>query len=394
LLGWVWFFRIDKQVIGHTWRHSLHESDFKKLTLTTKLMRKKIFKLIKYALLLCVATYLLLAFIPRTYDVPHLQKREGTKYWDLSTGSKIAYTLVSAKGIKKPYPIIYLHGGPGGFITDRNIKILAPLSEDGYDLYLYDQIGSGQSDRLANINDYTADRHKKDLEEIIKKTGAEKAILIGQSWGAILAALFVADNHDKVEKVIFTGAGSIQPMREELLNTNAPDSLNLRKPPYSNRDANKKSNNIRTNAITFWAKSFGKKLASDKEVDDFQTYLNSELNKATVCDNSKALKAEGGGGFYVQVMTVRSFSEIKDPRPKLKDCKVPVLIMKGQCDNQPWGFVYEYLELFPNHKLIIIPDAGHSISVEQPELYLKTIRAFLNQDSTSGQSLSESSTNR
>jgi len=77
-------------------------------------------------------------------------------------------------------------------------------------------------------------------------------------------------------------------------------------------------------------------------------------------------------------MTVRSFTETKDPRPKLKGLKIPVLIMKGQCDNQPWGFANEYLELFPNYQLNIIPDAGHSISVEQPELYLKTIRDFLN----------------
>ena len=319
-----------------------------------------------------------MVFIPRTYDVPPLKKREGTKYWDLPTGSKIAYTLVPAKNNRKPFPIIFLQGGPGGFISDRNIAILTPLSEDGFDIYLYDQVGSGLSDRLANIMDYTADRHKKDLEEIVKKINAEKVILIGQSWGAILATLFIADNPDKVEKVIFTGAGSIQPMREELLNTNPPDSLNLRKPPYTNREANEKSKNIRISAMTFWAKTFGKKLGTDKEADDFQTYLNSELNKATVCDTSKALKAESGGGFYSQIMTVKSFSEIKDTRPKLKGSKIPILIMKGQCDNQPWGFVNEYLELFPNHQLKIIPGAGHSISVEQPELYLNSIRGFLN----------------
>jgi proline iminopeptidase len=340
-------------------------------------MRKNIFQFIKYALLLCLVAYLLAVFIPRSYDVPHMHKRKGTQYWDLQTGSRIAYTLVSAKGQKKPFPIIYLQGGPGGFISDRNIHMLAPLSEDGFDVFLYDQIGSGQSERLSDITEYTADRHKKDLEELIKKIGSEKVILIGKSWGAILATLFIADNPEKVEKVIFTGAVPIQPMNEELLNKNAPDSLNLRKPPYSNREAIEKSKNIRINAITFWAKSFGKKLASDKEADDFQTYLNGELNKATVCDTSKALEAEGGGGFYAQVMTVQSFNKIQDLRAKLKGSKVPILLMKGQCDNCPWGFVNEYLELFPNHQLKIVPDAGHSISVEQPELYLKIIRDFL-----------------
>jgi len=342
-------------------------------------MRKNILQFVKYALLLGIVAYMLAVFIPRSYDVPKMHKRKGTQFWDLQTGSRIAYTRVSAKGLKKPSPIIYLQGGPGGFISDRNIKMLAPLSEDGFDIFLYDQIGSGQSERLSDINEYSAVRHKKDLEELIKKIGSEKVILIGQSWGAILATLFIADNPEKVEKVIFTGAGPIQPMQEELLNKNAPDSLNMREPPYSNREANEKSKNIRINAITFWAKYFGKKLASDKEADDFQNYLNIELNKATVCDTLKALEVEGGGGFYAHVMTVQSLHKIQDSRPKLKGSKVPILLMKGQCDNLPWGFVNEYLELFPNHQFRIIPDAGHSISVEQPELYLKIIRSFLNQ---------------
>lgn len=91
----------------------------------------------------------------RSYNVPQLQKRASTQYWDLPTNSRIGYTLISAKNKKKPYPIIYLHGGPGGFVTERDITMLSPLSDDGYDVYLYDQIGSGQSDRLENINEYT-----------------------------------------------------------------------------------------------------------------------------------------------------------------------------------------------------------------------------------------------
>jgi proline iminopeptidase len=342
-------------------------------------MKKNIFQVIKYVLLMGFVVFLLEVFIPRSYDVPPIHYRKGTQYWELQTGSKIAYTLVSAKGIKKPYPIIFLQGGPGGFITDRNIKMLKPLSEDGFDIYLYDQIGSGLSARLSDITEYTSERHKKDLEEITKKIGSKKVIIIGQSWGAILATLFIAENPHKVEKVILTGAGPIQPIHEELADIIIPDSLKLRKPIYSNAEANEKTKNIRINAAIFWAKTFGKKLIPDQEADDFQTSLNQELNKAIVCDTSKALKAEGGGGFYAQVMTMQSFKEIQDIRPKLKGSKLPILFMKGQCDNQAYGFLKEYLEFFPNHQMKIIPDAGHSISVEQPELYLKTIREFLNQ---------------
>ena len=125
-----------------------------------------------YALVLILGIFSLVVFIPKNYDVPHMKFRKGTQYWDLPTGSRIGYTLVQATGAKKPYPVIFLQGGPGGVITDRNIHMLAPLSENGYDIYLYDQAGSGLSGRLKNIREYTAERHKRDLEDIIRKTGA------------------------------------------------------------------------------------------------------------------------------------------------------------------------------------------------------------------------------
>lgn len=311
--------------------------------------------------------------------MPKANQRQGTQYWELPTGSKIGYFHITAKGTKKTYPIIFLQGGPGGFISNYNIKTFTALSDDGYDIYLYDQIGSGQSERLSNISEYTTDRHKQDLEEIVKIIDSEKVILIGQSWGVLLATLFIADNPNSVEKIIFTGVPPIQPMNKQYLDIKAPDSLHLKKPHYSNQEANEKTQNIRSSVTAIYARAFGMKLATDKEVDDFQTYRNQELNKATVCDTLKALEAEGGGGFYAQVMTIKSFSEIKDPRTKLKNRKIPTLIMKGQCDSQPWGFVIEYLELFSSHTLKIIPNAGHSIAVEQPEIYINAIRNFLNQ---------------
>jgi proline iminopeptidase len=342
-------------------------------------MKKILLKVIKYGILLCTAIFLLVVFIPKTYNVPQLQKRASTQYWNLPTGSRIGYTLVPATGVMKPYPVIFLQGGPGGPIYNRNIQMLSPLTEDGYDVYLYDQIGCGFSNRLENIEDYTADRHKRDLEEIIKIIGAKKVILIGQSWGAVLAVLFIADNPDKIEKVIFTGPGPVFPLNKNLADIVPPDSLHLINPVATNADANNKANTLRTRFAAYFAQSFGIKLASDKEMDDFQTYQTG-FNKATVCDTSKAPKAEAGGGFFSAVMTFNSLGGIKDPRPKLRDLKFPVLIIRGQCDNQKWGYIMEYLELFPVHQLTIIPDAGHSILIEQPELYLKTIRSFLNKE--------------
>ena len=343
-------------------------------------MKFTVVKLARYSLLLFLIIFLSRILWPRNYDVPKFQKRPGTQYWDLSTGSRIGYTLVPAIGDRKDYPVIYLHGGPGGSISETDISVLSPLSEDGYSIYFYDQVGSGQSNRLNNISEYTVERHKKDLLEIINRTGSDKVILIGQSWGAILAILFAAENPGKVAKIILTSPGPVYPVRKELISVKAPDSLHLRAPYYTNQQGNMKANNLRTRAMAFFASNFSIKLANDEEADDFSTYLNVEVNRSTLCDTGIILKTTAGSGFYSGVMTYKSLTQIPDARSKIRQINIPVLVMKGQCDNQYWGFTNEYLELIDHSRFAFIPEAGHFISIEQPGLYVLTIREFLTTD--------------
>lgn len=340
-------------------------------------MIRKAIQLSLLILLILFSTWLLVVCWPRHYEVPVFQERPGTQYWDLSNGSHIGYTLIPAKGAKKSSPVIYLHGGPGGPIYDRNIKLLAPLADDGYDVYLYDQIGGGHSARLDDIEAYTPERHVQDLELIIDKIGAEKVILIGQSWGGILASLYAAGHPDKLEKIIFTCPGPIQPQQRELAEVQPPDSLHLREPKFLNARGNREARNIRSNMMSYLAVAFGYKLAPDAEADNFNSFLGGKLNRSLVCDASKTPPAEPGSGYYVSIMTVSKLNEIKDPRPALRRVKCPVLVMKGQCDSIKWGYTQEYLELFTQHKLLVIPDAGHSIALEQPALYFSSIHDFL-----------------
>ncbi len=332
--------------------------------------------MIKYTSLIGLIIFLSIILYPRTYHVLEFQQRTYTKYWDLSTGSRIGYTLIKAKGTKKAYPVIFLQGGPGAPIFDSNIEILSKLSDDGYDVYLYDLVGCGHSKRLANIDEYTVDRHKKDLTEIINKIGAKKVILIAQSWGALLATNYLADHQAKIEKLIFTGPGPILPINYAQKERKAPDSLNLKATKFTNAQGSQKAYHLRASVVKFIAELFSYKLASDKEMDDFATNLNFEMNKSTVVDTSK-MKLKSGYGYYVQIKTAQSFNKTADRRKTLLKCNIPILIMLGQFDGGKWGYTDEYLRLFKNHQLVIIPKAGHSIALEQPKLYIHTILSFL-----------------
>lgn len=345
-------------------------------------MKKRIFLILKLISFPFLFIILYKTFAPTYYVIPPLEKRANTKYIKLSTGSIIGYTKLEGVGEKKAYPIIYLHGGPGGFISDKIIKILSNFANDGYDIFLYDQIGSGESDRLTNIRDYTVNRHVSDLHEIVNSIGTKKVILMGQSWGSVLASYYVSDYPGEIEKLIFINPGPLYPYPKELNEIKAPDSLHLHPPIFTNAQGNAKVKNLRTMAVKYFATHFGIKLASDKEADEFSTYSSYEINKSTVYDTAKAIKfsevkSTPRSGYYAEIMTFQNLLNEIDPRPKLKGLEIPILVLKSQYDNQIWGGTNEYLDIFKNHHLEVIPNAGHFITIEQPELFLKTIRHFL-----------------
>ena len=339
---------------------------------------KIITRIIRWTILIFLILFLYKLFWPREYNIASIEKGIHSSSWQLPTGSKIGYTYISSSSKEKqPFPIIYLHGGPGGAISKRIIEDLKPLSEVGFDLYFYDQVGSGESSRLSDISEYTVQRQIDDLNEIITKINSKKVILIGQSWGSVLAAVFLSKYPERIDKVIFTSPGPIYPINFDLINKPAPDNFKLRAPLYTNKAANESSTNIRINAITYLATHFGKKMVPDKEVDEYANFLDAKASKSALCDTSINLANRGTSGFYASIMTYKSILELKDFRKKIKGINMPVLILKGQCDNQPWGATNEYLSLFPNHKFVLIPNAGHYINLEQHEMYISEIQGFL-----------------
>ncbi|MCY7411251.1 MAG: hypothetical protein LH473_13345, partial [Chitinophagales bacterium] len=65
-------------------------------------MKKILLKVIAISLLLCIAVYTYLILIPKHYSVPQLKERASTQFWDLATGSKIAFTKIEAVEEIKP----------------------------------------------------------------------------------------------------------------------------------------------------------------------------------------------------------------------------------------------------------------------------------------------------
>jgi len=140
--------------------------------------------------LFCTGTALIVGAFAWTALLPMGDPRlppapgEGRRFWELPTGSRTAYVHVPAEGRAREAPIIFLHGGPGVPDMEGDARYFGRLASDGFDVYVYDQVGRGRSSRLADPRGYTMERDVSDLEAIREEIGAERTVLIGHSYGA------------------------------------------------------------------------------------------------------------------------------------------------------------------------------------------------------------------
>ncbi|NQX14928.1 alpha/beta fold hydrolase [Rathayibacter sp. VKM Ac-2857] len=136
------------------------------------------------------------------------------QYWDLSTGSHVAYwkTAAPVPG-GSDVPIVYLHGGPGAFVVPTDFDSLPTLAATGHDVYLFDQAGAGYSSDLP-LREYTLERSVADIDAVREKTGADRVILFGHSAGGYLAAAYAAAHPEHVEKAVLVAPATYDPSED------------------------------------------------------------------------------------------------------------------------------------------------------------------------------------
>ncbi len=113
--------------------------------------------------------------------------------------------------------IICLHGGPGA--NFRYLLNCKSLADKGYRVVFYDQRGSGLSQRFPKewYLNYGADAIDKtfddDLNGIInhyKTKSNQKVILLGHSWGAMLATRYAGKYPNKINGLILGEPGGLK----------------------------------------------------------------------------------------------------------------------------------------------------------------------------------------
>lgn len=301
-------------------------------------------------------------------------------YWDLATGSRIAYRRVAGAGSAPKPPVVYVHGGPGAGVVAvaELVRAFSFPAELGHDVLFYDQVGGGVSERLTDITQYTLARHVADLEAVRERLGAETFFLVCESWGAELCTHYLATHSERVERLVLVSPGALYP---EEWGDEDPCDLQGRASPEAQRRFREMIGS------RFWAAAAllevnpaaAHAFLPDAEGDAMFRHMVALVLEGGVCEPGSLPPGEDFSfGMWANLMTDEDYDL---ERPRIDDAlgrlDTPVLILRGECDYCVPEVAAQYEELLPGAALIDVAGAGHFLWLEAPDVLADRAGRFL-----------------
>ena len=307
----------------------------------------------KSLVLISFLTFLALAGCTPSDSIPH------SGYIEVDKG-KLYYQKMG-----KGEPIVVLHGGPG---LDQSYLLpqMMELAKD-HEVIFYDQRGGGRSlEAELNASTLNIQQFTKDLEALRSQLNLNKMILVGHSWGGLLAMNYSITYPSNIAGLILINTGpadfkGYQGFAEEFAKKTQP-IINEIKPLFKYEDFEK----LNSAQIT----ELYKKL--------FTSYFYDPKAAAKLTVNMNEKSAKSGfkvGEEVVKVWLKPSFSLI----PQLRKLKVPTLIIHCKEDIVPLWAAEQIKEAMPIAQIEALEQCGHFAYIEKPEQVFSSIERFLSE---------------
>ena len=292
---------------------------------------------------------------------PTQQAAEGVQMIPVVNGKYKVWTKRVGSGDTK---VLLLHGGPGA--SHDYLKNFADhLPQAGYQLYLYDQLGSWRSDQPDDLSLWTIERFVEEVETVRQALGLEDFILVGQSWGGMLAIEYALKYQDHLKGLVISNMVASFPRYVEGIN-----EIRAQMDPA-------------TRAILEKYEA-----ADDYENPEYQEILMGELYAKHLCrldpwpqgvvdtfahlNHSIYLYMQGPSEFEV-TGTLKNWDRMAD----LHHITVPTLLIVGRYDTMRVSDIEEMNELMPNSQLLICENGSHISNYDDEEAYFAGLIEFL-----------------
>jgi proline iminopeptidase len=267
-------------------------------------------------------------------------------------------------------PVIVLHGGPD-FDHEYLLPELDRLAEQ-FRVVFYDQRGRGRSYAGDQAGDVTIASEVEDLDRVRAWTGSESVVLMGHSWGGLLAMEYAIRHSDRVSHLVLmnTAPASHRDMlvlRRELASRRGPEGSKrmaelASDPEYLAGDAAVEAEYYRIH--------FGTTVRRADQLDEIIRRLRVGFTPAGVV---AARSIEDS--LYDQTWSAEDY----DLFPELRLLPIPTLVIRGEDDFVPAEVMLRIASAIPRARFVEIAGTGHFSYVDRPELVCSTISEFLAQ---------------
>jgi proline iminopeptidase len=122
-----------------------------------------------------------------------------TGYLPLSGGHVMYWEQV---GNPRGRPVLFLHGGPGAGAGAVHRRFFDP---DFWRVIIFDQRGAGRSRPLGSLQDNTTPDLVRDIEILRSHLGVDRWLLFGGSWGSTLALAYAQACPERVAGCVLRG---------------------------------------------------------------------------------------------------------------------------------------------------------------------------------------------
>ncbi len=249
-------------------------------------------------------------------------------------------------------PLIIIHGLYGS--SDNWVSIGRKLAEN-FEIYILDQRNHGRSPHSSDHNYLLL---KEDLKEFMDTHSIEKAIIIGHSMGGKTAMFFAADYPERISHLI---VADISPNSYQFTNSNQL----LAHSTIINAMHN----------IDFYG------INGREDIDDILAKSIPEYRiRQFLLKNVKRTK-DNEYSWSLNLKTLKT--ELKNildglDKNQTEITGFPVLFIKGGKSDYISAKDEKVInKIFPFADIETIPNAGHWLHSEQPELFLKKVKEFI-----------------
>jgi proline iminopeptidase len=266
--------------------------------------------------------------------------------------------------------VIVLHGGAGGDF--RSLLGLSALS-DAHNVVFYDQRGAGLSERVT-ADRLTLDGYLEELDAVIALTSPDRpVVLIGHSWGAMLASAYMGAHPDRVDRAVLIEPGYLD--AEGLLAWGDHGAAYLSGGPYLWQAI---LNGFRAAHVT----------GPDGHASD--DFLIGQMVR--VFTNHPENPYHCGAGYTAPSWRFGALASAEWRHASPSDLdriargtgyQGPVLFLAGGCNDWTGAPLQSrHAARFADGRLEIVPEAGHDVIWDNPGAALPVIRAFLDDGRT------------